>query len=749
MLKGNVTQFNKTKSYSVERDPETKGGVAEGMREQMHQAMVDHKENDGFDVSSLIRNFLKYRWMLLASLILFVCLAGLYTSTLTKIYQASCVVEYGGARPRPLGNSVEEVTGELNEFWSNRDFLDTQNWIISSRLIAERVVRKIRLHENKQYLPKGGSVTDAAEKLRANLKVESIEGTRLVQIKMRDEDPKRAALISNEVAREYKQLILEEKMSTTVDAVNSLAKQLDQERAKLLESEDALHEFKDTHNILSVSLEDRQNQITADIAHYSEFLRTAKTKRKEQQARLQRLEALAGESIEEKAAAFPSPTITPILTEVRSKLSEEAALAEKYGDAWPALRNVRSRITALREQLSDEIKAQIQMAKADLKETAALETSYESLLREANEAGLALNKRESDFNRLHDDRENHKKIFTFLLERTTETTLSQMLKESNIRIRDEALAPKEPVSPKLWVNLGSGALLGLVFGVGLALLLSRLDRRLKDAKEIEEMGVPVIGVLPSMADMEMGGNKDFVAHTEPRSFVSENCRNIRTNLMFLAMERPLETLAITSANPEEGKTTVTINLAISFAQSGKRVLIVETDLRRPRLAKSFDLPKEVGVTNVLLGGMKLSEAVHSTHVPNLSVLACGPIPPNPSELLHHAAFAKLIGDTKSMFDFVIFDTPPLGAVTDAAIIGKQVDGTMLVAKADQTSKDAFKGIVRQLRALGTAIVGATFNAFVPIKGYNGGYTYYYAYRKEGYYGPRPEEAEESRKSKPN
>jgi capsular exopolysaccharide synthesis family protein len=216
------------------------------------------------------------------------------------------------------------------------------------------------------------------------------------------------------------------------------------------------------------------------------------------------------------------------------------------------------------------------------------------------------------------------------------------------------------------------------------------------------------------------------------SSAAESCRTLRTNLMFMSGDEPLRTLAVTSAGPREGKTTVAANLAISIAQSGKRVLVIDTDMRRPRMHHAFGLRNTVGLTSILVGDSTLTESVRPSGIPNVTVMCCGPIPPNPAELLHRERFQALIDEVQKAYDFVVFDSPPLGAVTDAAILAAQLDGVMVVVKSQSTTREALRVTARQLNDVGARVLGAVFNDVDLSHGRYGEGTYYY-YRREGYY----------------
>jgi capsular exopolysaccharide synthesis family protein len=218
--------------------------------------------------------------------------------------------------------------------------------------------------------------------------------------------------------------------------------------------------------------------------------------------------------------------------------------------------------------------------------------------------------------------------------------------------------------------------------------------------------------------------------------VAECCRTIRTNLTFMTADMPMRSMLVTSPQPQEGKTTATLSLAISLAQSGKRILVIDTDLRRPRVHRAFGLPGTTGVTTVLVGASSLKDAVAATEVPGLSVLASGPIPPNPAELLHTSQFQRLLQDAMDAFDFVILDTPPLTAVTDAAIIATQVGGVLVVVHGARTTREVLRSSLRHLRDVGARLIGGVLNNVDPA---SRGYGAYYYYHNAGYYTANPRE----------
>ncbi len=700
-----------------------------------------------------------YIWLVVLVTIAATALAVAYTMQLPRIYQATCVLEYDPNPQHPLGEGVEDVAEPVSDYWMSHEFIATQNRILSSRSILEAVVSSMGLNHERSFvddpgsLPadwEGGTVEETAALLQTRLTVSVVDGTRLININVRDRDPQRAALIANRIADVYITRTLDARQGSTATALTWLQSQLDTLRHDLDSSELALHAFKEDHNILSVSLEDRQNLVAGELETYSEALRTARTHRIELRARLTRLRLLRSQgTIDAQAAAFVDiSSVETLATNLHTAMAEREVLGLRYGVEHPRIQEADREITSLRSQLEAELDGIIHSAEADLREASEIEAGLQSAVEEANRAGLELNLWEIEYSRLTREQENHSKLYGLVLERTTETQLTQMLRTTHVRPVDLAVAPHRPVSPVMATNAAFGLGAGVVLGLGIALLLSRLDRRVKTVREAEEVGLTVLGVVPRIpaevaptpapasrrrrGEPTKASAADTIVHTHPMSSTAENCRTIRTNLMFMAGDEPLRTLAVTSGSPQEGKTTVAANLAISIAQSGKRVLVVDTDMRRPRLHRAFGLSGRIGLTSILVGDAKIEDAAQESFVPNVHVLACGPIPPNPSELLHRERFQHFVRDARDSYDFVLFDSPPLGPVTDAAVLAPQVDGVLIVVKAQQTTRDSVIAVLRQLSDVGAKIAGGVINGFDPRHSrYETGGAYYY--RREGYY----------------
>ncbi len=696
----------------------------------------------------------KSRWLILAITTIVAVGVTAWTTRQPKVYEATCTIEYDPTPPRPLGNNVEDVAQPSSSYWVTREFYETQNRILKSRALAERVVERLQLHRDPDFIgvPTEGrasftsvSIEQAALRVVGVVHVEPDLETRLVSIHVRDNVPERAQLIANTIADAYIEKTLEDRIGTSVSAFEWLSTQLDDIKRRLDTSEIALHTFKRENNILSVSMEDRQNIVANDIEFFSRTLTETQARRIQLTARLTQLRAQNADdpmqvdatSISENAA------IETLRAHVREREAARDALAIRYGTAYPQIQALDVEIATAREQLRRAINGLIHAVDADLREVRQTEAGLRGALETANEAGLELNLREIEYERLNRERANNEKLYDLLLQRTTETNLTKLMRVATARVLDRALLPKSPVSPKVPLNIGVGVIVGFILSLVVALARRRLDRTVRAVEDAEAMGMTVLGVLPTIEEGGLAAvtrrkkkalpdtHRDLRVHYEPMSSAAECCRTIRTNLTFMSPDAPLRTLVVTSGEPREGKTTVAISIAITMAQNGKRVLLLDTDLRRPRVHKSFQLPTMLGVTSCLVGDATLNEAVQSTVVPGLDVLPCGPIPPNPAELLQTARFRELITEAAREYDRVILDSPPLTAVTDAAVIAHQVDGAVLVIRAHRTRRDAAASAMKQLADVGAKLVGAVMND-VDLNERSYGYGGYYRYR-HGYY----------------
>jgi tyrosine-protein kinase Etk/Wzc len=309
--------------------------------------------------------------------------------------------------------------------------------------------------------------------------------------------------------------------------------------------------------------------------------------------------------------------------------------------------------------------------------------------------------------------------------------ISQGGETGGVRIIDDAMIPLIPISPQRKRAIVLAACIGLLLGVFAAVIADRFDDSVQTPDEVRDrLQLPILGSIPRVGDALFGRRPSdrfrLISHVEPQSLIAEAFRSLRTNIAFARAHHDLRTIVLTSPGPGDGKSTVSCNLATTFAQQGQRTLLVDADLRRAVVSDTFEIPRSPGLTDVLVGGARLADAVRAVDVPNLFVLPSGPFPPNPSELLGSPDMRGIVDEAKKTFDIIVIDSPPVLAVTDASVLSSMVDGTIVVVRVGRTARDAVRRAVAQLRVVNGRVLGAVLNDVDFGSGvYYGGYGYYY------------------------
>lgn len=711
-------------------------------------------------------NAVRKNWAVALATALAVTLGiAFYTLGQTKIYQATSTVEFDPHPPRPLGKAVDTVVEMgAGNFWDNREYYETQYKIVQSMRVATAVVRQLGLNDDATFVrnvapgqkvaPLPVSIEDAGEIVRSRLSVAPIKDSRLAIVKYEDADAARAQRILAAILDTYVEQNLDDVLVSTNSAADWLRTQLDSLRGDLDKSEMALHDYRLEKNMLSVAFDDQSNMLREEIKQLNEALTSVQTKREEARARRDQLRKVSADD----PSNLPASELlaSQLLQQLRQHF--EAAVREREslvgggkGSNHPDVQAADARVAAARGALLAEVRNVQGAVDREVAAIEAQESGVRQLFERAKKQALDLNLLEIEYSRLRRTKENTEKLYQLVLERTKESDLARMMRVNNIRVVDRPLLPRVPVRPRVAVNIALGLLVGIVLGVGATVALVLLDRTLKTPVDVEnDVGVTCLGLLPEIGTGDAGrspygrrrrreaavANRELIVHELPASGVAESARAIRTNLMFMAPDKPYRALLITSAGPAEGKTTVASCIAIAMAQAGQSVLLIDCDLRRPRIHRIFGIDPQSGVTTVLLDQTTIEQVVHQTTVPRLSVMAAGPIPPNPAELFHSARFKTLLDDLLARYDRVIIDSPPVVAVTDAAVLSTLVDGTVMVVRAFRTTKELARHGARSIADVGGKVAGIVLNA-VDLDKQEYRYHYYY-YRRDGYYSSTPE-----------
>ena len=710
-------------------------------------------------------------WVIIAALTLAATLvATFYTLGQTKIYESEATILFDPQPPRPLGTQVQAVVDVGGEYWNNKEYYKTQFWVIQSMRTASLVVKQLGLQKDPSFIANArrgavkpradASIEDTAKALRGRLSVEAIRDSRLAVVKFRDADPARAQRVLAALVDTYTQNNLDDALDQMNLAADWLGTQVDTLKRELEASEMALHDYKKDKNILSVSMDDQSNMLRGEMQQLNGALTEMQIKRQQLAARRDELAKINPE----QPQFIPATELvaSPVLQQLRSVFltaysQRESMVASGKGPSHPEVQAVQAQVDTAREALMNEIANIRSGLDHDLGVATSDLNGLQGLFETAKHRAFDLNLLEIEYNRMKRTKDNNEKLYGVVTERSKENDLTRMLRINNIRVADRAHMPKSPVTPNVPLGIASGIAAGLLLGLAAAIGREQLDRSIRTPGDLEhELGLSVLGLLPAVEaaraptyggrrraakerpeEPNGGSSPELVVHHHPSSGIAEAARAIRTNIMFMSPDRPYRTLLVTSAAPSEGKTTVACCIAVVMAQAGKKVLLLDCDMRRPRIHRIFRKPNDVGATTALMDLGRVTEAVRETEVPNLSIMTTGPIPPNPAELLHSEAFAKLLAHLESQFDSIVIDSPPVAPVTDAAILSTKVDGTVLVVRALQTRKDLARRATRSLRDVGGRTVGTVLNA-VDFERREYGYYQYYYYKRQGYAADQPD-----------
>jgi polysaccharide biosynthesis transport protein len=699
--------------------------------------------------------------------------AAFFTIGTTRIYRATASIQIDPNPPQPLGRDVQAVM-ELGagSYWSNKEYFSTQLEILKGLSLVSETVRALGLQNDMSFIndnppghepptkKKSVELDEAAIVLRSRLTVEAVRESRLVNVKITDANPERARRILSTLLDIYLERNVSRAVAATGSATQWLGGQMVSLKDELEKSELALHEYKKEKRILSVSLDDQSNMLRGEMQQLSQALTAVNARREALLARARELEKVDPNDVTSlPASELLSSSLLSNLRQdyVHAKADVESLLGAGKGENYPGVEAGSARVEATRQALMAEVKNVQGALQGDLTAVAREAQGLSRLFELAKQRAMDLNMLEIEYHRLERSKNNTEKLFGIVLERSKESDLTGMMRFNNISIVESPTTEKAPIKPKPLLNLAIGLLMGLVLGGAAALGREWVQHRtIRSPDDVEEgLGVPVMGVIPSLTGKvsragyyysrqprhDRGLNSiaptlgdglpvELTAHSVPASNAAECARGIRTSLTFSSPDNPYRTILVTSANPSEGKTMVATTIAVAFAQAGQKVLLVDCDLRRSRLHRIFKLTNAAGVSSVLQDISMIDSAAMPTVVPNLSLLAAGPHVPNPAELLQSASFERMLAALAERFDRVIIDSPPVLAVTDAAILGSRVDGAVVVARAKRTRREVARQVVKKMKDLGANVTGIVLNGIDEPR-HRGGYYYGY-YSREGY-----------------
>jgi polysaccharide biosynthesis transport protein len=683
--------------------------------------------------------------------------AVIYTFTATPVFQARTQLLIEADNQNVV--SFKEVVEQEK---ATNDYYLTQYQILQSRSLARRALDRLKMwdlfdpaktseagfsvrgfvRESVSYFaqlvkpakpaePHGADETEAQsktlDKFLEGLTISPIRDSRLVDVKYDSPNPRLAAAVANALANSYIEQSLEFKYTASREASDWLGQRLGEQRKQVESTEAALQRYREQNDALS--LEERQNIVVQKLADLNSAVTKAKTERLLKEAAYNQIVGMQHDRqlIDTMPAVLSNQFVQQQKNELADLQRQQTQLSEKLGPNHPDMVKLRLAIQSAEARIQNEIVKIVQSMKNDYQASAVQEQSLVRALEQQKQDAQALNRKGIDYGVLQRDASSNRQIFDALMQRTKETGISGELKTSNIRIVDAAEVPRKPASPNVAANLALGFVGGAVLAIGLAFFFEYADNRIKSPAEIKaHLGLAVLGMVPREAQ-EAGAAEPLLTNPVKATF-AEAMRGVRTNVLFSSLAAEgTRSLVITSTGPGEGKTLVASNLALALAQTGQRVILIDADMRRPRVNQVFGLPQEPGLSNVLVGEAKASAAVRQTASSNLWVLPAGHIPPNPAELLGSQRFEDFVKTLGEHFAWVIIDSPPVMAVTDAPIIAHRAGGVVFVVGAEMTSRHLAQTAIEQLTNADAHVIGAVLNG-VDLE--HNAYYYSQYYRRE-------------------
>lgn len=721
-------------------------------------------DDDEIDLLKLWQTIWYRKWGIISLVLVVTMVAILAVLAITPIYRAAAtlMIEQKGAKVV----SIEQVYGLEG---AGSEYLQTQFELLKSRALAERVVRQLNLTTHAEFDPrqqpeplidiKGllanfdfhkvvpatmpGDLEDPEALTEAEIFDQVTRSfmervtiapqgkSQLVQVQVEMADAQTAAIAANALANGFIESQLEATMEMSMTATNWMNSRLGELRTKLKDSEDRLQAFREAENLVDV---DGVTTISAaELSLTGDRMIDARRQRAEAESQYRQVQAMRGGGWQRLAtipAVLGHPLIQQFKTEQAKAQAKVEELSKRYGPRHPAMTAARSELSAAEGSL----KGQVEQIVAGIERNYQLALANENSLRasfNANKSQIQdISRKEFQLRELQREVDGNRALYDTFMTRLKETAATADLETANARVVDPATVPTEPVKPKKTLIVAIAALLALFAGVGLTLLLDALNNTFKSTEEIENrLNIPVLGILPQMKVQERRElARMFTADTD-KSF-SESIRTIRTGVVLSGMDHPHKVMVITSSIPGEGKSTVSANLAFALGQM-ERVLLIDADLRRPTLAKSFEFPVGTpGLANLIAGTARLEECIQQ--VDGIDMICAGTVPPNPLELLSSPRFAKAVEVLKNKYDRIIIDSPPTQAVSDAIVLSTFADSLLYVVKSASTHIPLVEKGVGQLLQNNAPVKGIVLNQ-VDIKkakryGYSyGGYYDYYGY----------------------
>jgi capsular exopolysaccharide synthesis family protein len=708
----------------------------------------------------------KRLWVVVTCVAVIVGAIAIATLRSTRIYEAAGSIAIN--KPDSMLLNFKDAQGGGVSYDDPTD-LDTEAHILRSDLLALQVMRALNMDKDQTSTSTGLQTTDSLNpdspkmtellggfKNRLNVSLEP--NTRIIQIRYRSPNPDRAAQVVNTLMHTYVEQNFKTRFESTMQASDWLSKQLVDLQIKVETSQEKLVKYQKEHDILGI--DEKQNIITSKLDELNKGLTAAEADRMEKESIFRLVQnnetdaasaASIGNSVSQTSGANTTSSLLEKLREQEADLKIQVAqLSTQFGPSYPKVAQLNSQMKEVDTQIQAELRKVTSRLRGDY--MAALEREqmlHEAMEKQKQEANK-LNESAIEYSLLKRDLESNRTLYEGLLERLKEAGVTAGLKSNNFRIVDAARKPTVPAEPNIPRNLTFALALGLTTGIGLAFVMEALDNTVRTPEQAQAISaLPSLGMIPLGSLIgEVGAPRltvatskeavELVTQARPQSQMAESYRALRTSLLLTSLGAPPKVILVTSALPQEGKTTTSMNTAIVLAQKGSRVLLIDADLRRPSVHKALGMGPRTGLSNVLTGSAQLHQAiVRSTLIPTLYIMTAGTPPPNPAELLASSNMRDVLNELREQYDHIVIDTPPTLSVTDAVLLSTNADSVVLVIRSGQTTRQALRRARDLLVRVNARIAGVLLNA-ADLK--SADYYYYYEYR--GKYGNRYYTADE-------
>lgn len=717
----------------------------------------------------------KHQWLITFFLLTVVTIVTIATFRMQPVYEATATVEVD--RDTPSGFRFND-TDQGGDYFDLEDYIITQSKILQSETLAMQTIKSMGLDHLPQFdgnpgkpgrpEPAGNDASlrrpPALGAFLGSLTVKREPNSRLIDVRFGTTDPVLAARVVNAHLNNYIEQNFRSRFDAATQASNWMAGQLNEMKIKVEDAEDARLEYERQNQIWTI--DEKSDITTQKLAELEKELTEAQAERINKEAVYQLAQSGNYDAI---AAVHESVVIQDILKQQTTLSAQYTDAVNQYGPKYPKVLRIQAQLKDLDELINREKLNIGNQVEADYRGARQRELLLKEALDEQKTQVNQMAEKLVQYNILKREADTNKQLYDGMLQKLKEAGITAGLRSSNIRIVDPALVPNYPSRPNKTRNILLSILVGLVGGFGLALLREYLDNTVKTPDDIETLTrLPSLAVVPALSNStskrsgrfarflkspvvtSKDGRAELISHNMPQSQMSEAFRALRTSLLLSQADHPPQVILMTSALPREGKTTAAVNLAVTLAQLGDNTLLVDADLRKPGINRALSLVdgKHAGLSSYLAGVSSLDLiTVPHPAITNLDAIPTGPIPPNPADLLSSRRLAELIGELRNRYKFVVIDSPPIMAATDAVILSVLVDGVLMVVRSGETPKEALTRTRDLLAGVKCRMLGVVLNA-VDASSPDYYYSYrYYPYSYGGY--GRQEDTRKSRRARKN